>query len=161
MQSHVSTYIVKNLQANGISRPIPSGGFRNILVTLTAKDSPSFTVKVLQSQSKYAIEDVTKIPSHYTIGTDSIVCFNELAGTMTITDYKGVTHLVNNSWQEVESILLMNGDDYDGNVGIVFSGANSVMEFELNTNRIEHFALEVSGYAGGTIDADVVMADNL
>jgi len=161
MQSHVSTYIVKNLQANGISRPIPSRGFRNILVTLTAKDNPSFTVKVRQSQSKYAIEDVTQIPSHYTIGVDTIVCFNEPSGVMTITDYKGVTHVVNNSWQEVESILLMNGDDYDGDAGVVFSGTNSIMELELNINGNGHFSLVVSGYAGGTLDADVVMTNNL
>lgn len=161
MQNSISTNILTDQTADGISKSIPSAGFRNILVTLNGKSNPAFTVKVRQSQSKYAIEDITHIPSHYTIGVDTIVCFQEPAGEMTVTDWKGNTHVVDNAWQEVEAIYLLNGDDYDGDIGIVFSGTNTVMEFEVNTNRVGHFALEVSGYTAGELTADVVLTDNL
>lgn len=65
-----------------------------------------------------------------------------------------------NRWQYVQYVDLETGSFYTDLAPYTFA-SNVVKQFELNTNGIAWFALEISGYATGSIEADATVTSNI
>lgn len=66
-----------------------------------------------------------------------------------------------NPWDYLQSVNLNNGDDIDGDTGIVYTGTDSVELLEVNTNVIDYITVVVTAHSAGSVTVRLASTTNL
>ena len=119
----------------GWTTPIRVDDYRNVVLMLSATNTPTLTVKF--AGSNYASSTSASGAPDFNLPSSA-----------------------NNHWDYIEVVDLQNGNTIDGDTGISFSGSSDQRNFEVNSELITWFAAQISSYTAGTTTLQVKYGTN-